>query len=109
MTELALGQRGQRFRLSTAGRNTAERCTRAWCEHDRIVRCPSAAAPNSQSQITTGGPPLSVSFLSLPSAKNASDRLSGDQNGDAAPSVPASLCCAEVAEPPDPQRGGWPP
>src|SRR5688572_27296925 len=38
----------------------------------------------------TGGPPLMSIFFSLASAKNAMKRLSGDQNGNTAPSVPVS-------------------
>src|SRR5262245_49913725 len=41
-------------------------------------------------------PPTSIRF-NLPSAKYPTDRLSGDQNGVAAPSVPASGC-ADVAD-----------
>src|SRR3972149_3115566 len=37
-----------------------------------------------------GGPPETSIFLSFPSAKNPRKRLSGDQKGDVAPSVPAS-------------------
>jgi hypothetical protein len=41
------------------------------------------------SQMTTGDPPSTEIFLSLPPAKKAIDRLSGEKNGDAASSVPA--------------------
>src|SRR5687768_9706524 len=37
-----------------------------------------------------GAPPAKSSRFSFPSAKNAMDRLSGDQKGSAAPSVPGS-------------------
>ena len=37
-----------------------------------------------------GGPPDASIFFSLPCARNATKRESGDQNGNAAPSVPAS-------------------
>jgi hypothetical protein len=48
--------------------------------------------------------------LSLPSAKNASDWLSGDQNGKEAPSVPVKGCGHDVKgshpQPPVPVSGG---
>src|SRR6516225_11540067 len=43
-------------------------------------------------QTVRGGPPPTAIFLSLASAKNAIQRLSGDQNGSVAFSVPASGC-----------------
>ena len=46
--------------------------------------------PLSASQIASGGPPATSTFWSLWSAKNARKRLSGDQNGNVAPSVPVS-------------------
>src|SRR3954467_1845661 len=52
----------------------------------------SAAADN----VSAGPPPTSI-FLSFPSAKNPIDRLSGDQNGPAAPSVPGSSCGATLS------------
>src|SRR5712692_6124970 len=48
------------------------------------------------SLIVSGGPPEASIFFNLPLAKNPRNRLSGDQNGHAAPSVPASGC-AEIA------------
>ena len=42
--------------------------------------------------IVIGAPPSRSSFLSLPSAKNASSRLSGDQKGKRAPSDPGMIC-----------------
>src|SRR6266850_3011319 len=41
------------------------------------------------SQRLRGGPPCASTFLSLASAKKAMVRLSGDQNGKEAPSVPS--------------------
>src|SRR5436190_4165837 len=41
------------------------------------------------SQIVRGDPPSASVRRSLPPAKKAIDRLSGDQNGETAPSVPA--------------------
>src|SRR5262249_2507953 len=52
--------------------------------------------PIGASHNVIGGPPAASIFLSFPSAKNPRKRLSGDQNGWKAPSVPAS-CCAESA------------
>jgi hypothetical protein len=46
--------------------------------------------PSGASHRVTGGPPASATSFSLPSAKNASDAPSGDQNGNAALSVPGS-------------------
>ena len=45
--------------------------------------------PSGASQMTTGTPPATATFISLPRAKNPSDVPSGDQNGCFAPSVPA--------------------
>src|SRR5262245_44160480 len=42
------------------------------------------------SQSVCGGPPDSSILFILPSLKKPSERLSGDQNGDRAPSVPGS-------------------
>src|SRR4029450_8241315 len=53
--------------------------------------------PGAASHNVTGGPLATAIFLSLPWAKNPTDRLSGDQNGDLAPSVPASACAASVS------------
>src|SRR2546428_9089174 len=44
------------------------------------------------SQSVSAGPPAASIFLSFPSAKNPTKRLSGDQNGNEAPSVPVSAC-----------------
>src|SRR5687768_11583842 len=49
-----------------------------------------SAAPPAAANVC-GALPMSSRF-SLPSAKNPTDRLSGDQKGEAAPSVPASGC-----------------
>src|SRR6516162_5411582 len=46
--------------------------------------------PSGKSHKTSGGPPDGSIFLSFPSAKNASQRLSGDQTGEKAPSVPGN-------------------
>src|SRR5262249_37832532 len=49
---------------------------------------PSLALPASHT--VCGGPPATSTRLSFPSAKNAMERLSADQNGAVAPSEPAS-------------------
>src|ERR1700722_12406439 len=43
--------------------------------------------PEAASQIVCTGPPATLSFFNFPSAKNAMDFPSGDQNGNRAPSV----------------------
>src|SRR6266508_4495413 len=53
--------------------------------------------PGGASQSVTGGPPAMSIFFSFVSAKNATERLSGDQKGAAAPSVPASGTALESA------------
>ena len=51
-------------------------------------RCRSSLPLQGRSQTVTGDPAERSILFNLPSAKNASERPSGDQNGDAAPSVP---------------------
>src|SRR5580704_6231353 len=53
--------------------------------------------PPDESHNVMGGPPDTSIFLSFPPAKNPRKRLSGDQNGRAAPSVPGSACAASVS------------
>src|SRR5258706_1017296 len=49
------------------------------------------------SHTTMGEPPLTWSRFNLPAAKNATDRLSADQNGYDAPSVPGrGLAASEL-------------
>ena len=60
--------------------------------------------PGAASHNVTGGPPATSIFFSLPPAKNPSERLSGDQNGDAPPSVPASPLRRERVERPHPDQ-----
>ena len=50
--------------------------------------------PSDASQILTGAPPPMSRRFNFPSAKKATERLSGDQNGCEAPSVPANICGA---------------
>ena len=42
--------------------------------------------------IDCGAPPAMLMVLSAPRAKKASERLSGDQKGSRAPSVPGNSC-----------------
>ena len=53
-----------------------------------LLQVPPRPAPASQR--VNAGPPARSIFFSLPSAKNAMERLSGDQKGSTAPSVPVS-------------------
>src|SRR5580704_3125907 len=53
--------------------------------------------PPDESHNVMGGPPDTAIFLSFPSAKNPRKRLSGDQNGRMAPSVPASGCAVSAS------------
>src|SRR5678816_2220057 len=48
--------------------------------------------PDTASHNVMTGPPAAATFFIFPFAKKPSERLSGDQNGKAAPSVPASMC-----------------
>ena len=50
--------------------------------------------PNSASHTTIAGPPSMRILLSLPSAKKPIERLSGDQNGNVASSVPGRTCAS---------------
>ena len=58
------------------------------------------------SQIDTGAPPRRSIRRSLVPAKNASERPSGDQNSDVAPSVPASGLAFSSATAPHPDPDG---
>src|SRR5580704_3097832 len=49
----------------------------------------SPPRPKGASASATAGPPSSLIFFNLPSAKNPIERPSGDQNGKEAPSVPS--------------------
>jgi hypothetical protein len=55
--------------------------------------------PPAASEIVSGGPPETSTFFSFPSAKNARERLSGDQKGKVASSVPGigrAVDCSRV-------------
>src|SRR5258706_9457902 len=59
--------------------------------HDPLNEPPDALSPSA-----TGDPPKISTFFNVPFAKNARNRLSGDQNGPSAPSVPVtSLALSE--------------
>src|SRR5262245_58251498 len=60
---------------------------------NRIVSFGPHAAPGESefaSQIATGSPPATATFLILPLSKNPTHLLSADTNGSVAPSVPGS-------------------
>jgi hypothetical protein len=54
--------------------------------------------PSPASQIAAGAPPATATSCSLPSAKRATKRLSGDQKGKVAPSVPGSGCAVSESK-----------
>src|SRR5580704_16017184 len=54
-----------------------------------VLQVACLSAPDGTSQSSWGSPPVIGVFLSLPPAKNPICRVSGDQNGSIAPSVPA--------------------
>src|SRR6476660_10022680 len=73
---------------------TRERPVPTVPDENRITLSRLQVPPNPlprvfKSQSTVGGPPVIATFFSLPEAKNAMNRLSGDQNGKAPCSVPA--------------------
>ena len=53
--------------------------------------------PSTASASTTGAPPSSATFISLPRAKNPSERPSGDQKGCLAPSEPTMTVASAAA------------
>ena len=59
--------------------------------------------------MTTGTPPVTATFISLPSAKNPIDAPSGDQNGCLAPSVPATAVASSESSDRTNKRDGEPP
>ena len=79
---------GHRNRVAATRRNGEERTIRAGREEDHAVSIPGAAARRphvaENFRVAAGDRDL----LSLPTEKNASDRLSGDQKGCVAPLVP---------------------
>src|SRR5258705_10091863 len=56
----------------------------------RECQVPLAMPSDPVSQRTAGGSPSRLTFFSVPLAKNPRYRLSGDQNGPSAPSVPGN-------------------
>ena len=61
--------------------------------------------PFATSHTGSGGAPEMSTFWSLPSAKNARNRLSGDQNGKVAPCVPGIGFAPSSPVRPQPQEG----
>ena len=59
--------------------------------------------------MTTGTPPATATFISLPRAKNPSDVPSGDQNGCFAPSVPSMAVASSESSDRTNRRGVEPP
>ena len=55
------------------------------------------APPYGAGQTTVGEPPDTSMVLSWPSAKKPTNRLSGDQKGSDAPSVPESGCAESAS------------
>ena len=66
----------------------------------RIVPSGPHAPPRGSGTpvISNAGPPTALTLLSFPSAKNPTDKLSGDQNGRSAPSVPGIACAVPVSK-----------
>ena len=91
---LPLRQAHEFRRLTARRRHAAERSARSRVEHDRSILAPGAAAVAIDAVLHSvcGGPPLAAIFSSFCCAKYAMNRLSGDQNGNAASSVPGSGC-----------------
>ena len=59
-----------------------------------LSRLQAPPRPWGASHNETGGPPATGIFFSFPPAKKAMNRLSGDQKGKLAESVPGSGCAA---------------
>ncbi len=70
---------------------------RARRKHDDAVGVPRPAATGDCRSKGLPVPPPTSSRFSAPAAKKPMERLSGDQNGNRAPSVPASGCAVVVA------------
>src|SRR5262249_35235619 len=68
------------------------RCIGPGAPEKRIVPSRLHVPPRAPStgQSVCGRPPATSTFFNLPAEKNAKRRLSGDQKGDAASSVPAT-------------------
>ena len=92
---------GRRRRWRALARS--DRC-RARRRESRLRDSSEPSAPFGASQIVCGGPPAMSTFFSLPPAKNARNRLSGDQNGRSTPSVPGSGRASSDIERADPDQ-----
>src|SRR5262249_42741566 len=77
-----------------AARRHFEKRSKIGREYDSSLGIPRTPRPAVTLVSTCGAPPAMSMRFSLPSAKNPTDALSGDQNGYDAPSVPGSSCAA---------------
>ena len=68
--------------------NQSETGAGRWRECDQPARTPCSPLPKGASQTAVGAVPVKDVVFSLPRVKNPMERLSGDQNGWRAPSVP---------------------
>src|SRR5262249_3053648 len=71
-------------RIPPSGLRKSEKRISPWLPHVPVNVVAATA------QITLGGPPAASNALSCPSAKNATERVSGDQNGEFPFSVPVN-------------------
>ena len=85
-----LVERRHRTRRATRRRHAVQRRCGGRREQDHVVAAPRARRVERRRATTTGEPPAGSTVFSCPCAMNAIRRESGDQNGDEAPSVPAS-------------------
>ena len=79
--------------------------TSARGEDDRPVAVPCPADASLASQIVRTAPPEASIRFNFPSAKNPTDRPSGDQNGKKAFSAPTTGCAEDSVEAADPEGG----
>ena len=77
-------------RLAAAGRDLIQVFASAGGKNNHSRAVPGPTSGSTTSHRVWDRPAGSIDLFSLPLAKNPIDRLSGDQNGYAAPSVPAS-------------------
>ena len=97
-------QSGQRRGCAAGGRHLHQRRRRTVCENDHPARGPTLLrVQNPPREIVCGGPPDTAILRSRPSDVKAICRLSGDQNGNAAPSVPGSARASTELKWSDPQ------
>ena len=96
---LLRGIQGRHRRGGATGGRDAEQSARPPFGANTIVpsRFQVPPTPRPASHRVTGGPPVTSIFFSLPWAKKPMNRLSGDQNGNAPPSVPGSTCASTAS------------